>query len=102
MAANLESLDYPGLMQVFRRNARLRSIAECEEMLATIEVLEAIRPAEQEHAGERLSTRALDATRQRALKRLGAYKYQCRRPVAIITQDNLRTSNRSNDEDGSL
>lgn len=86
---NFEELDYRGLRRVYLQNIRMRTIAECETLLAVIDALRLDRPMESDKSGERIALQTLDKTQLRAERQLGILQHCNRPPVSIVPPDDL-------------
>ncbi len=81
---DFSELSYSELKRTYLQNIQLRSISECELCLSVISALELVRPSEIEHAGERITTRDLTATRERAEKQRGILLMSSRGQEVIV------------------
>lgn len=64
--------------------------AKCETALGCIDVLQVTRPSESEHAGTRMSTRDLDAMRDKFAKRYAVHGWNDRSFETVIATDDLQ------------
>lgn len=86
---NFADLDYRGLRRVYIENIQMRTIAECQNLLAAIRVLRLDRPMESDKSGERISLQTLDKTEQEAKEAIGIFQLCDRRPRVIVPPDDL-------------
>lgn len=82
-------LDYAGLRRVYIENVQMRTIAECENLLAAIRVMRLDRPMESDKSGERFSVQTLDRTEEDAKRKLGILQICNQPPVSYVPPDDL-------------
>jgi hypothetical protein len=87
---NLPAMNYAELRLAYFANLHMRTLEECDNLLAVLDAMDIYRPMEVDHAGEKLAPRELMAARQRAQKRRGIFHMAARPPISIIPPDNLR------------
>lgn len=86
---NFAELDYAGLRRVYIENIQMRSIEECENLLAAIRVLRLDRPTESDKSGERIALETLKSTEEDAKRKLGVLRLTCQQPVSYLPPDDL-------------
>jgi hypothetical protein len=84
-----DELTYAELRKVYLRNIRMRTVGECETLLAAVRALRIDRPTESDKSGERFAMQTLDRTEDAAEKQLGILRLVCRPNVSYLPPDDL-------------
>ena len=86
---NFAELTYAEKRKVYLENVQMRTIEECEPLLAAVRALRIDRPLESDKSGERIAMSTLDRTEDAAQKQRGIFLLACRPNVSYLPPDDL-------------